>query len=356
MLLTQVQRRQVYKTAKDAELSKSAKPSASPTAQRENEKDKDIDKTKQKTLKQKLESLSLEDSEEVKRKPLVRVDTDGDKDPSSPTGTTFVMGHEPRNGPGTDFSADVGHSATERDQNSAEGQDGEDSDEDESKCQLVATEEKLLKKLEFMKHESEDARDKIKKLSSYMKAFETTPSEIHPEDEGTFPHQESQGNNSQGTSLMVSDIDPVAQAAIMASIQERERGDDFLEEGEVMEPMQPSETEPNVVVAGEIIQPQIHIQHIKSSHGEEVAVVTAVDHSPQSTIIQETKSTGDLEVDTMASTVTEHKPDPVVETKCPESDIQSTVATDESVESVPGTHHSLSKKPKRQLAASFMNN
>ena len=353
MLLTQVQRRQVHKTAKDAEPSKSAKPTASPTAQRENKKDENKEKTKQKTLEQKMENLSLKDVEEVKKKPLVREVTDSDKDPTSLTGASFVKGHEPRDGPGT---ANIeGHSATERDQKSAEGQDGEDGDEDEVKHQLAATEEMLLKNLDFMKHESEDTRDKIKKLTSYMKVLETTPSEIHPEDKGTFPHQESQGNDNQGTSLMVSDMDPVAQAAIMASIQERERGDDFLQdEGEIMEPVQPSETDPNaVVVAGEIMGPQIHIRPIKSSHEEEVAVVTAVDRSPQSAIIPETKSTGDLQVDAMATTVTEHKPDPVVETKFAESDIQSAVATDESA---PATHHSLSKKPKRQLAASFMNN
>ena len=342
MLLTQVQRRQVHKTAKDAEPSKPGKPMASPKAQRENKKDESKDKTKQRSLEQKLENLNLEDVEEVKHKPLNKVVAGGDKDPTSPTGTSFAMGHEPRDGPGT---ADVKGAL-------------ESGDEDELKHQLAVSEEKLLKNLEFVKHESEDTRDKIIKLTSYMKALETTPSKIHPKDEGTFPHQESQSNDdNQGTSFMISDMDPVAQAAIMASIQERERGDDF-QEGEIMEPVQPSETDPNVVVvAGEIMGPQIRIQPLKSSHEEEVAVATAVDHSPQSAVIPETKSTGDSEVDTLATTVTEHnKPETAVETKFTESDVQCTVATDESAEPAPAIHHSLSKKPKRQLAASFMNN
>lgn len=359
MLLTQVQRRQVHKTAKDTEPSKSAKPSASPTAQKENKKDEDKGKTEQKTLEEMLENLSLEDVKEDKHKPHVGAATDVNKDPANATGTNFVMGHEPRDGPGTGFSADVeGHSATERGQNSAEGQGREDGDEGELKRQLAATEERLVKNLDFVKHESEDTRDKIKKLTSYMKALETTPSKIHPEDEGTFPYQESHGNDNQSTSLMVSDMDPIAQAAIVASIYERERGGDYEEEGEIMEPVQPSETDPNnVVIVGEIMGPRIHVQPIKTPHEEEIAVATVVDHSPQSSIIPETpKSTGDLELDAVPSTVTERKPDAAEETKFTEHDIESTVATVESAEQAPVTHHSLSKKPKRQLAASFMNN
>ena len=111
-----------------------------------------------------------------------------------------------------------------------------------------------------MKRESQETQEIIKKLTSYMKVLGSTPDEISPTDKGASPQPESHGSAS--SSIMVGDMDPIAQAALLASIKERTTSATSAstqeEAGEVMDPVQVSETNPNnVVIVGEIMGPQI---------------------------------------------------------------------------------------------------
>ena len=340
-----MQRRQVHKTAKDTELPKSAKPSVSPTAQRERKREESKSK-KQKTLEQKLENLTLEDVKEAKPKSQARVATSGSKDPNSDSSTTYAVGHEPTDVHDIGTSVDNNESTSARDQT----RDREDSgDVGRLEDKLKETEEELLKNLEFVSRESEDTREKIKKLTGYMKALEAAPSEINPDDEGASPHPENKGSDGHGTSQLVGDMDPVAQAAILAGIRERESGENYLE-GEIMEPMQPSETDPNnIIIVGEIMGPKVHAQLKTSPQEGELTTATAVEPILQSTVVPGMKT-----VDT--NTESEQDREGVKGTRLGDDVLEGTASTSESVEPAPSSHHTPPKKPKIQLAASFMNN
>ena len=104
-----------------------------------------------------------------------------------------------------------------------------------------------------------------------MKVLGSTPDEISPTDKGAPPQPESQGGDADGGatggsgSVMVRDMDPIAQEALLASIKERTTSATSAssqeEAGEIMEPVQVSETDPNnIVIVGEIMGVQIPLQ------------------------------------------------------------------------------------------------
>ena len=272
--------------------------------------------------------------------------------------------------------------------------EGESEDQEELKTKVEATEEQLLKRLERIQVESQETQATIKKMTGYLRALDVAPNEISPTDEGASPQPESQGAgddvdvtgvSESGASVMAGDVDPITQAALLASIKERTTTIDATsasssqqdEASEIMEPVQVSETDPNnIVIVGEIVG-GAQVVHSKSTPEEDTHPaasheVTAVDpqleYSESDDLIgQTTHESGDERVgDTpTAAPKTESSPqDGAVEVQGlkeegdgeRQSGEGSKAAAGEAVEAPPpSSFHSPSKKPKRQLAASFMN-
>ena len=356
----QVQRRQVHKTVKDTE-SKSTVPN-------EGRKKEGKENKGQQEIEDKLEKLSLEDGNQMT---LTNEEpSDGDEAPTTATqGHEPTKGHEPIEGQDTGTSTDVQQrtSNVEEDQTTAEAKGGEDEDQEELKAKVEAIQEQLLKSVERMQMESQETQEKLKKLTSYMKVLDTAPSEIHPEDEGVSPHPESNSNDADN-SMLVGDVDPIAQAAILAGINERVNSQE--EAGVIMEPIQVSETDPNdIVVVGEIMGPQIN--PIKSPPEEVTSAVTVPPDlqskesitSAKTEPLQEDAPTEDLkkDLDALSSEVAAvPKTEPVESEPAP---VEPAPVERAPIERVPvepvavaPLSHTPSKKPKRLLAASFMNN
>ena len=221
---------------------------------------------------------------------------------------------------------------------------GEDDEEEEEglKEKVDKVEGNLIKSLEQVQQESEATRDKIQKLTTYLKMMDAAPNEINPNEEGAYPYEESQTNEASISEMVGGgDVDVIAQAAILAGLQERAEVTSQEESSEIMEPVQPSETDhDNVVIAGEIVGPQMSLTLTKHQAEGEVTM-TGVEEDPS------------LQGDTASPKIAYSKGEQTLETK---SKGQSPKESEESVEALPSSSsHTPSKKPKRQLAVSFMN-
>ena len=353
----------MHKTTKETESTKSTKPSSDDTTRKASKKEKE-EATSQEELtavEDKMEHLSLEGV--AMKRSSSRVSTDGELEPSTPE-----KGREPKNGDShdTNTTADVDVNATDKKQESAgskgeaigaesEDEDGEAgaTDGEEPEVKGGKTEEQILKHLERVQQDSEETKEKLKKLTGYVRALDTAPREIPPEDEGTSPHSESRTHDAD-TSEIVTDMDPVAQAAILASLQDREMGAGSLEdEGEMMEPVQASETDPNnIVIVGEIMGPRIPGAPDKAEEKEEEthkaieATILKLEEDRSGESVPQAKSIVE-EVIGGATLGTEH----AQEAADGESDVRSTTGSHD----LAASSHTPSKKPKRLLAASFMN-
>ena len=383
MSFVQVQRKQLYKTVQGTE-SKSTKSSASPSPPKEATKLQNKNKEEQ-VVEEKLEKLCLDDTQEtipttqspepsskstsVNEKPTVTRDQERIQSDSQDTSSSKDV-QQPTTTTGEDIEQESAGGGEEE-------EEGESKDQEELKAKVEATEEQLLKRLEQMQTESQETQETIKRMTGYLKALDVAPNEISPTDEGTSPLSESQGAGDDGgaaggsASAMVGDTDPIAQAALLASIKERTTSASSQEEaGEIMEPVQVSETDPdNIVIVGEIVGPQIAPP--KSTLEEDThpaaSEATAVDPKLEcgesgDPIGQTAQEPIDEKVsDTPAAPRTEpSQQDSAVEVQGSnkehdgESSEGSKVAK-ETIEAPSPSFHSPSKKPKRQLAASFMN-
>ena len=348
---------------------KISKPSTSPSPTKEAKKQQNKNEEKQ-PIEEKLEKLSLGDSKE---------ETPTTQSPKSSSKSTRL--HEKptvielqNDSHDTDTSKDVELTTAdvEEEQRTREGQDeeGETGNQEELKAKVEATEEKLIESLERVQQESQETQEKIKKLTSYMKALDTTPSEISPTDEGASPQPESQGNGATGgTSAMVGDMDLVAQAALLAGIKERTTTTFANTEehtDEIMEPVQVSETDPNnIVIVGEIVGPQIESPLEEDTHtaaSEATSVDPKLPCGESADLIGQTEPPIDGKLNATPA-VPETEPsqqDSAVEVESFKEgrdgqSIEASKAAKEMVEPPAPSFHSPSKKPKRQLAASFMN-
>ena len=366
--------------------SKSAKPSASPSPPKPASKQEKKSEDK-KTVEDKLEKLSLDNAQQAIQTTVTPVSSS-----ESTHINEIIKAQEQIEYDGQDTSSlkDIEEptAVVEEEQDTAgdgggdgEGEvEGESEDQEELKAKVEASEEQLLKRLERMKRESQETQETIKKLTSYMKVLGSTPDEISPTDEGAFPQPESHGGDVDGgatggnSSVMVGDMDPIAQAALLASIKERTTSATSAssqeEAGEVMDPVQVSEPDPNnIVIVGEIVGAQIAPS--KSTLEEDTyppaCETTAVDpklgHGISGDLIGQTAQEPSDEKFSTKPVAPETEPsqqDSAVEVQSlkeehdGESSDRETVER-EMVEAPVPSFHSASKKPKRQLAASFMN-
>ena len=405
-LFVQVQRKQLHKTVQGTE-SKSTKPSASPSPPKEatKQRNKNKEEEQQQVVEEKLKKLSLDDTQETTsttRSPepnnistpvdencsvardQERIQSDDDcyqdtsssKDVEQPTTAT---GDEEEQGAG-------GGGGGEKEEGEGEG---ESEDQEEIKTKVEATEEQLLKRLERIQVESQETQATIKKMTGYLKVLDVAPDKISPTDEGVSPQPESQGagddvdvTGGSSSSVMVEDVDPITQAALLASIKERttidttSAGSSQQEEaGEIMEPVQVSETDPNnIVIVGEIVG-GAQIVPLKSTPEEDMhpatSEATAVD--PQLECSESDNLIGQIARESGGEKVGD-KPTtaPIAESSQQDGAVEgqgskeegdgeqsgegSKAAAGEAIEAPPpSTFHSSSKKPKRQLAASFAN-
>ena len=361
-----MQRKQLHKTVQGTE-SKSTKPSTSPSPPKEGKKQQNKNEEKQ-TFEEKLEELSLDDTQET-------IPTSQSPEPSSQSisineNPTDTKDRERIQSDSQDTSSfkDVEQPTTtageEVEQETAGGgeeeEEGESEDQEELKAKVEATEEQLLKRLEQMQTESQETQETIKRMTGYLKALDVAPNEISRTDEGASPQPESQGAGDDdgvtggSASVMVGDIDPIAQAALLASINERTTSASSQEEaGEIMEPVQVSETDPsNIVIVGEIVGPQIAPpksileEDTHSTASESIAVDPKLECGESGGLIRQTAQEPiDEKVgDTPA----------VPKTEPSQQDSVMEVAK-EIIEAPVPSFQSPSKKPKRQLAASFTN-
>ena len=356
-----MQRKQIHKTVQGTE-SKSSKPSTSPSPPKEAKKQQTENEEKQ-PIEEKLEKLSLGDSQE--KTPTTRSPKPSCKSTHvNEKPTVIELQNDSQD---TDTTKDVEQTKTSIE----EGQDeGENGNQEELKAKVEAAEEKLVESLERVQQESQETQEKIKKLTSYMKALDTTPSEISPTDEGASPQPESAGDSATGgTSAMVGDMDPVAQAALLAGIKERTTttsANSQEEAGEIMEPVQVTETDPNnIVIVGEIVGPQIESPLEEDTHtaaSETIAVDPKLPCGESADLIGQTELPidGNLNATPAVSKTEPSQQDSAVEVESFKEgrdgqSIEASKAAKEMVEPPAPSFHSPSKKPKRQLAASFMN-
>ena len=369
--------------------SKSAKPSASPSPTKPASKQERKSEDK-KTVEDKLEKLSLDDAQQAIQTTVTPVSSSESTHINEKAKIIKAQERIEYDGQDTSSLKDIEEptAVVEEEQDTAgdgggdgEGEvEGESEDQEELKAKVEASEEQLLKRLERMKRESQETQETIKKLTSYMKVLGSTPDEISPTDEGASPQPESHSGDVDGgatggsSSVMVGDMDPIAQAALLASIKERTTSATSAssqeEAGEVMDPVQVSETDPNnIVIVGEIMGAQIAPS--KSTLGEDThppaCETTAVDpklgHSVSGDLIGQTAQEPSDEKFSTKPVAPETEPsqqDSAVEVQSlkeehdGESSDRETVER-EMVEAPVPSFHSASKKPKRQLAASFMN-
>ena len=367
--------------------SKSAKPSASPSPPKPASKQEKKSEDK-KTVEDKLEKLSLDDAQQAIQTTVTPVSSSESTHINEKAKIIKAQERIEYDGRDTSSSKDIEEltAVVEEEQDTAgdgdgEGEvEGESADQEELKAKVEATEEQLLKHLEKMKQESQETQETIKKLTSYMKVLGSTPDEISLTDKGASPQPESHSGDIDGgatggsSSVMVGDMDPIAQAALLASIKERTTSATSAssqeEAGEVMDPVQVSETDPNnIIIVGEIMGPQIGPS--KSTLEEDThppaCETTAVDpklgHSISGDLIGQTAQEPSDEKFSTKPVAPETEPsqqDSAVEVQSlkeehdGESSDRETVER-EMVETPVPSFHSASKKPKRQLAASFMN-
>ena len=362
-----MQRKQIHKTVQGTE-SKSSKPSTSPSPPKEAKKQQNKNEEKQ-PIEEKLEKLSLGDSQE-------KTPTTQSPEPSCKSThvnekpTVIELQNDSQY---TDTTKDVEQTKTgvEEEQRISEGQDeGENGNQEALKATVEAAEEKLIESLERVQQESQETQEKIKKLTSYMKVLDTTLSEISPTDEGASPRSESAGDSATGgTSAMVGDMDPVAQAALLAGMKERTTTtsvDSQDETGEIMEPVQVSETDPNnIVIVGEIVGAQIESPLQEDTHAaasETITVDPKLQCGESADLIRQTEPPidGNLNATPAVPETEPSQQDSAVEVESFKEgrdgqSIEASKAAKEMVEPPVPSFHSPSKKPKRQLAASFMN-
>ena len=369
MSLVQVQRKQLHKTVQGTE-SKFTKPSASPSPPKPASKQEKKSEDKQ-TVEDKLEKLSLDDAQETI--PTTRSPERNSESTRANEKPKIVKAQE-RIQSDSETANDEQQPTTsiEEEQETAGNgeEEGESEDEEELKAKVEATEEQLLKRLEKMKQESQETQETIKKLTSYMKVLGSTPDEISPTDEGASPQPESQSDSVGGategsSSVMVGEVDPITQAALLASIKERTASTSSQEEaGEIMEPVQVSETDPNnIVIVGEIVGAQ-QIAPSKSALEEDthpaasetMAIDPKVRHGDSGDLIGQSAKSIDENLSTTptAPETKASQQDSVVEDKS-EHDGESSDGSKIAKEPAEAPAPSPSKKPKRQLAASFMN-
>ena len=395
-----MQRKQLHKTAQGTEI-KSAKPSASPSPPKEatKQQNKNKEEEQQQAVQEKPEKLSLDDTQET----LPTTQSPGPTNTSTSNLTVARDQERIQSDDGgdqdTSDSKDVEQPTTttgdeEQGAGGGGGKEEDSEDQEEIKTKVEATEEQLLKRLERIQGETQETQATIKKMTGYLRALDVAPNEISPTDEGATPQPESQGAGNDigatgmsgsGASVMVGDVDPITQAALLASIKERTttidttsaRSSQEEEAGEIMEPVQVSETAPNnIVIVGEIVG-GAQVVHSKSTPEEDTHPAasheaTAVDPQLECSesddlIGQTTHESGDERVGdtpTAAPKTESSQQDSSVEAQGSkeegdgdrQSGEGSKAATGEAIEvPPPSSFHSPSKKPKRQLAASFMN-
>ena len=356
--LVQVQRKQLQKTVQGTE-SKSTKPSASPSPPKEATK-QEIRGKEEQAVEEKLEKLSLDDTQETEPTP----------EPSSKSTAVIenltVMRDQERiqcdSARDASSSEDTEHPAmtTSEEVEQEAGGGGEGEEEEELKAKVEEAEEQLLKRLERMQAESQVTQETIKKMTGYLKALDVAPDVISPTDEGTTPQSESRGADDEdgasggNASAMVGDMDPVAQAALLGSIKERTTtattsasATPEEDAGEIMEPVQVSETDPNnVVIAGEIVG-GAQIAPTKSTVEEDAHPAASEGAAVDPKI--ESVEAGDLIGQTAQNL------EPVLGEKVDDTPAVPTTKARETIEAPSPSFHSPSKKPKRQLAASFTN-
>ena len=368
--LVQVQRKQLQKTVQGTE-SKSTKPSASPSPPKDATKQENKGKEEQ-AVEEKLEKLSLDDTQETEpnTQPL---------EPSSKSTAVIenltVMRDQERiqsdSAQDASSSEDMEQSSMttveEVEQEAGGGgegeekeEEGESEDQEELKAKVEEAEEQLLKRLERMQAESQVTQETIKKMTGYLKALDVAPDVISPSDEGTTPQSESRsadnedGASGGNASVMVGHMDPIAQAALLASIKDRTTTATSVsatpeeEAGEIMEPVQVSETDPNnVVIAGEIVG-GAQIAPRKSTE-EEDAHPAASEPPAVDPKIESGEAGGPIGQ-------TAQNLEPVLREIVDDTPAApTTIAKETIVEAPTPSFHSPSKKPKRQLAASFTN-
>ena len=405
--IVQVQRKQLHKTVQGTE-SKSTKPSASPSPPKETTKQQNKNKEEEQAVKEKLQKLSLDDTQEtlltaqspesssksttVNKKPTVTRDqeriqsdssshtirSDGDQDTSNSQDVEqqiITTGEQEEQ-----ETVEDGDEKQEEEREEAE-EEGESGDQEELKAKVEEAEEQLLKRLERMQVESQETQETIKKMTGYLKALDVAPDVISTTDEGASPQPESQGSGDGdggvatggSASVMVGDIDPIAQAALLASIKERTttsaRSSQEDEAGEVMEPVQVTETDPSNVVVGEIVGgaqvvPTKSTVEEDTAGGEAMAIDPNLEYEKSGDLIGQTvQESGDQNVDdTPGAPKTEPSPQQdstVVDQGSNEEGAgessEGSKGAKETAEAPLPSFHSPSKKPKRQLAASFMN-
>ena len=395
-----MQRKQLHKTAQGAET-KPTKSSASPSPPKEATKQQNKNKEEEQpqVVQEKLEKLSLDNTQET----LPTTQSPGPSNTSTSNLTVARDQERIQSDDGgdqdTSDSKDVEQPTTttdEEEQGAGGGgeEEGDSEDPQEIKTKVEATEAQLLKHLERIQVESQETQATIKKMTGYLKALDIAPNKISPTDEGVSPQPESQGagddigatgESGSSASVMVGDVDPVTQAALLASIKERTMAVDTTstsssqeeEADEIMEPVQVSETDPNnVVIVGEIVG-GAQIVPSKSTPEEDTYLaashkVTEVDPQLECSesddlIGQTTCESGDERVGVAPTAAPKTEPsqqDGAVEGQGSKEEgdgerqngEESKAAAGEATEAPPpSTFHSPSKKPKRQLAASFMN-
>ena len=365
MSLVQVQRKQLHKTVQGTE-SKSTKPSASPSPPKEGRKQQNKNEEKQ-TVEEKLEELSLDDTQETipstqSPEPSSQ-STSISKNPTDTNDRERIQSDGQDTGSSKDVEQPTTSTGEEVEQETAGGgeeeEEGESEDQEELKAKVEATEEQLIKRLEQIQTESQEMQETIKRMTGYLKALDVAPNEISPTDEGVSPQPESKdagdddGATGGSASVMVGDIDTIAQAALLASIKERTTSASSQEEaGEIMEPVQVSETDPNnIVIVGEIVGPQIAPPKSTLEEDTHSAASEATAVDPK----LECGESGGLIGQTAQKPIEKVSATPAAPTTEPSQQDSAMEVAKEIIEAPVPSFQSPSKKPKRQLAASFTN-
>ena len=396
-----MQRKQLHKIVQGTET-KPTKPLASLSPPKEATKQQNKNKEEQQqAVQEKLEKLSLDDTQET----LPTTQSPGPSRISTSVDNNFTVTRDQERiqsddggDQDTSNSKDVEQPTTTTDEEEqgaggGGGEEGDGEDPEEIKTKVEATEEQLLKHLERIQVESQETQATIKKMTGYLRALDVAPNEISPTDEGATPQPESQGGgddigatggSGSGASVMVGDVDPITQAALLASIKERTTTIDTTtasssqeEAGDIMEPVQVSETDPNnIVIVGEIVGgAQIVPSKLtpeEDTHPAASHKVTEVDPQLECSesdnligqIAQESDGEKVGDKPTITPIAEPSQQDGTVEGQGSEEEGDgerqsgegSKAAAGEAIEAPPPSiFHSPSKKPKRQLAASFMN-
>ena len=313
-------------------------------AQVEGKKRESKDKTSVKEMEEKLQKLSLEDVQKVDTKPQ-----DSKVRENADTSAVVVD----KKAVGEKEQRDV----------EAHGDDGgsvagDDREGEPVKGKLEVVEENLLKSLERVQEESEYTREILKKLTGYINVLEATPSEVHHDEHkvASITLEESRNDEASSSQMLEGDMDVVARAAILASIRERQTEEEGGEgEGAIFETtMQPTETDLcNIVVVGDIVGPGVGLSPATadSLKGEESMTAPLAEGGNSQ---RGDESALNPETETISKHVT------VLPSKTSDDNGDQTAeesgSVTEALPAPPSSSHTPSKKSKRQLAVSFMNN